>query len=422
MPEFSYRAIDTTGRSIAGKLEALDRKSVLRKLGARGMRPVSVDQLSAAETTDSSEAENMELYGTAKKSRFAFFNPKRSKSALALEFTKRLLMLLEAGMAIGDAVRLMSTRIADPQMKDLCNTIWKKLSEGHTLAAALDDLPQSIFSPSTIHLIEAGEASGSLVPVMRRIVAYLEETAQVKKDLIANLSYPAFILSVAFAVVIILIVYLIPQIEGMLQQLGGEMPTVTKILLGGTDALVRYGPFLLGGGLLAAFGIAQWRKTAAGKKKSDRMLLRVPLLGKIYLYANIYATTNLLGTLLTSGVNTTEALRLVERTINNTILRAKFAAARRQIQEGVSVATAIQRVRYMPDIAMDILTVGENTGNIVSSLNDINRIYREELTKLLNRLTTLTASIALGCAIGLVAIIAVSVVLSVLSVGQSLQM
>jgi type II secretory pathway component PulF len=148
----------------------------------------------------------------------------------------------------------------------------------------------------------------------------------------------------------------------------------------------------------------------------------MPVIGKIYLYSNIYGTTNLMSTLLGSGVNTTETLRLVERTIDNVILRGKFARARRQIQEGVSMATAIQRVHYMPQMAMDILTVGENTGNIVNSLNDINGIYREELTKSLNILTTATVAIALGGAILLVAIIAISVVFSVLSVGQSLQL
>ena len=168
--------------------------------------------------------------------------------------------------------------------------------------------------------------------------------------------------------------------------------------------------------------IRQWRRSLAGQRKTDLWLLRLPIIGHIYLYSNIYNTTNLMSTLLGSGVNTTETLRLVERTINNLILRGKFAAARKQIQEGVSMAIAIQRVRYMPDMAMDILTVGENTGNVTSSLDDINVIYREELTKSLNLLTTTTVALALGGALLLVAIIAISVVFSILSVGQSIQL
>ncbi|MEY3001135.1 MAG: hypothetical protein RL648_1349, partial [Verrucomicrobiota bacterium] len=245
---------------------------------------------------------------------------------------------------------------------------------------------------------------------------------EVRKKLISNLSYPAFVLSTAVVVVIVLLTFLLPKIQDMLDQLGGDLPLITQLLIGGSDATLTYGPFALAGLIAATLSLRQWRRSAAGKRKTDYWLLRMPVIGKIYLYSNIYGTTNLMSTLLGSGVNTTETLRLVERTIDNVILRGKFARARRQIQEGVSMATAIQRVHYMPQMAMDILTVGENTGNIVNSLNDINGIYREELTKSLNILTTATVAIALGGAILLVAIIAISVVFSVLSVGQSLQL
>lgn len=197
---------------------------------------------------------------------------------------------------------------------------------------------------------------------------------------------------------------------------------ITKLLIGGSNATITFGPYVLVALIAGILGVRQWRRSHAGQRKTDLWLLKLPIIGRIYLYSNIYGTTNLMSTLLGSGVNTTETLRLVERTINNLVLRGKFAAARKQIQEGVSMAAAIQRVHYMPDMAMDILTVGENTGNIVTSLDDINAIYREELTKSLNLLTNTTVAVALGGAILLVAIIAVSVVFSVLSVGQSLQL
>jgi len=354
-------------------------------------------------------------------SRRRLFTLRRSRSAIALEFLKRLLVLLSSGMSLGDAVSLLSRRLTDPQLRDLCESMWRKLSEGQTLAAAMR-AEGGLFSPSTVHLVEAGEASGNLVAILSRVVAYLEEAREVRKRLLGNLSYPAFVLSTAVVVVIILLTFLLPRIQEMLNQLGGELPLITKLLIGGSEATVAYGPFVLAGLAAATLGLRQWRRTAAGQRKTDYWLLRLPLIGRIYLYANIYGTTHLMATLLASGVNTTETLRLVERTISNLILRGKFALARKQIQEGVSMASAIQRVRYMPDIAMDILTVGENTGNIVTSLNDINRIYREELTKSLNILTTATVALALGGSIVLVAIIAISVVFSVLSVGQSVQL
>jgi len=420
MPHFDYKAVGPDGKSVSGSLEASDRKALVMRLTAKGLRPVSIDQREQAETTHAAEAESANFFKSdSKPSRRRFW--KRSKSALALNFLKRLLVLLGAGMAIGDAVRLMSHRLSDPAMRDLCEQIWKKLSEGHNLASAMREMT-GVFSPAAIHLVEAGEASGNLVPVIQRLVAQMEEVNEVRARMVANLTYPAFILGFSALVVVLLITFMLPKIQSMLEQLGGELPLITRMLVGGSEFVASWGLIILG--VIGAIAIAlnRWRRTERGKYSTDLWLLRTPLIGRIYLYANIFSTTNLMATLLGSGVNTTETLRLVEKTIPNEILRNKFAVARRQIQEGVSMATAIQRVHYMPDLAMDILTVGENTGNVVTSLNDINRIYRGELTSSLNFLTSATVAVALFGAFALVAIIAVSIVYAVLSVGQSIQL
>lgn len=418
MPIYAYKAINSAGKAVTGELEAADRRKLIQILASRGLRPVSLESRGEkAETDDDLESRDFFRGGN-------FSIPGlnlKSKDALALEFLKRLLVLLKSGMSLGDAVSLLSRRLSDPGTQELCTNVWRKLSEGYSLAGALRE-EKKMFASSTLHLIEAGEASGNLVIILERVVAYLEESRQVRKNLIGNLMYPAFVLSVAVGVVIILLTFLLPRIREMLDQLGGELPAITQFLLDASDFTVVYGPFLLGGIIAAGIAVVQWRKTARGKRQSDLMLLRLPVIGRIYLFSNIYTTTNLLATLLGSGVNTTESLRLVERTIDNEILKLKFASARRQIQEGVSMALAIQRVRYMPDLAMDILSVGENTGNVVGSLEDINRIYREELTRSLNRLTISTVAVALGGAITLVAVIAVSVVLAILSVGESIQL
>lgn len=423
MPLFTYRALDPTGKSSQGELDAADRKSAVQKLAAQGLRPVSIQQkegggVTAQAASDDTESEQLDLYEKERKtSRRKLVKP--SKDLIALNFFKRLLALLGAGMSLGDATRLLSARLTDPQLKELASQLWRSLSEGHNLASGLAQHPK-IFSASQIHLVEAGEASGSLVPVLRRIVAHLEETRAVRAKMLASLAYPAAIVIVAFGVIGVVISFLMPRIEQIVSQLGGEIFFLARWLMAASHGTVRYGPFVLVGIVAIVLGLRQWYRTPAGKRALDLQLLKTPLLGTIYLYSNIYTTSNLLATLLGSGVNTTEALRLVERTIQNTILRAKFSAARRQIQEGVSMATAIQRVHYMPDLAMDILTVGENTGDVVTSLNDINTVYREELTKKLDTLTKATAGIAMAIAFGIVAIIAISVAVSVINVSQTL--
>lgn len=419
MPRFAYKALDAAGKSISGELEASDRKRLIAQLGQQKLRPVTIQQLGEKVSDDDSVTQTdffRDSGATASRWRL-----RRSKSAIALEFLKRLLVLLSSGMALGDAVRLLSQRLSDPQLQELCTSIWKRLSEGHTLASAMQ-ARKNLFNSSTMHLVEAGESSGNLIPVLQRIVAYLEESRDVRKNLLSSLSYPFFVLGTACVVIVILLTFLLPKIEDMLSQLGGELPLITKFLIAGSNFTITYGPFIALAVIALIVGLRQWRKSDKGRRTTDLWLLRLPSIGRIYLFSNIYSTTNLMATLLGSGINTTETLRLVERTIPNTILRAKFALARKMIQEGVSMAAAIQRVHYMPAMAMDILSVGENTGNIVTSLNDINAIYREELTRSLNILTSLTVAFTLAGAIALVAVIAVSVVFSVLSVGQSIQL
>ncbi|MDP0501637.1 MAG: type II secretion system F family protein [Verrucomicrobiota bacterium JB022] len=422
MPLFSYKAIDVTGRSQSGQLEAADRRNLISKLQARQLRPLSVSVIQepgkAAQQTPDEMAADLNFYASDR--RKPLFK-RTNKHQLGLEFCKRLLVLLQAGMPPGDAVRLLSQRVSDPTLKDLCQAVWRELSEGRTLAHALSQQTQ-LFNTATLHLIEAGEASGNLAPVLARTVSYLEERAAIRKDLGAKIAYPAFIVTMALGVMIMLIVFLIPQIEDMLTKLGGELPLVTKLMIGGTDFTTRWGWLVALIVVAIGFGIAAARRSAKGRWYTDIIALKLPLLGKIALYNTVYTVTHLLGTLLRSGVNTTEALRLVEKVIGNGVMRAKFTMARRQIQEGVSLATAFERVHFLPDVAMDILKVGENTGDVVNSLEDINRIYRDELSGQLRLLTTVTASVALGGAITMVAIIASAVVLSVLSMGNSLSL
>ena len=146
----------------------------------------------------------------------------------------------------------------------------------------------------------------------------------------------------------------------------------------------------------------------------------MPLLGKIFYLGELFQVGNLISTLLESGINTTETLRLTERTVKNTKLRERFNTARGQVNEGLSIAQAFQRNQLMPDLAVDILTVGENTGNLAHSMNEITKGFRNELTARLTKLTTLVSTGALICAFILVALIAMGIVTSVFQVSRSL--
>jgi type II secretory pathway component PulF len=238
--------------------------------------------------------------------------------------------------------------------------------------------------------------------------------------MITSMAYPGFICTVAFVVVIIFLTVLLPQIESMLDKLGGEMTWSAQLLMDGSAFLIQFGPFLLIALVLGIVALGQWRKTTEGRQKSDKWFLKLPLLGKIFYFSDLFQSGNLVSTLLESGINTTEVLRLTERTIKNTDLRERFHIARGQVNEGLSIAQAFKRNDFMPDLAIDILTVGENTGNLGHSMTEVTKGFRNELTKRLGLLTNLVASGALICAFLMVALIAIGIVTSVFQVSQTL--
>ena len=168
--------------------------------------------------------------------------------------------------------------------------------------------------------------------------------------MLASMAYPAVICVVALIVVVLSLTVLLPRIQDMLSRLGGEMTWSARILIDGADFLMSYGLFFVIAAIIAGVSLGQWRRSSAGRRKTDRWALRLPLLGRIFQLSDLFQAGNLIGTLLESGINTTETLRLTERTIKNTDLRERFNTARSQINEGLALAQAFKRNAFMPDL------------------------------------------------------------------------
>ena len=419
MPTFSYKAIGPSGQPVTGTLEAPDRRHVVLKLAEQNIKPIAITAGDSSVETEETD-ESIDFFKSSRRKKSAFrLRFLSSQSKVGLNFLRKLLELLSSGMPPGDAVKLLSLRLTDPQLKELADNLWKDLSEGRSLAASMAST-HGAFSESAIHLVEAGEASGNLTPILEKIIDQMEETNELRSRILNSLAYPAFICVVAFGVVTFFLAFLLPKIRNMITTLGGEMQFFAKALIVTSDIALKFGPAAIAIALIAAVALIQWRKTPKGRKVTDYWKLRLPFVGKIFLYAEIFQTSSLMATLMDSGVNTTETMRLCHKTIQNTQMQAKFNICRRHIQEGMSMAGAFQRTHFMPDLAIDILTVGENTGNIVRGFREITKIYRRELTHSLHVLTATVSSGALLFAFVLVTLIALSIILSILQISHTL--
>lgn len=427
MPDFDYKARQKDGQVSTGSIEASDRRQAMARLQEQGLSPITLKQREAKKASalqglfkglsafKQPKTEEQTDDGPIAKGK----SPKRER--VGLNFLKRLIELHGSGLPIGDSIRILSQRLSDPEQKQLANGLWRDLSEGHTLASALTRQPK-YYSNSITYVIEAGEATGSLAPILRKVIDYLEEKQAIRQKVITSMAYPAFICFVAFIVVIIFLLVLLPEIQSMLQKLGGEMTFSARLLINGSDYLLKFGPFILIAAFIASLSLRQWRSTTKGLHKTDCYALKIPLIGKIFYYSDLFQCGNLVSTLLESGINTTETLSLTERTIKNTDLRERFKISRNQVNEGLSVAQAFKRNEFMPDLAVDILSVGENTGNLSHSMDEITKGFRTELSNRLSALTNIVATGALLFAFCLVALIAIGIVTSVFQVSKTLSM
>lgn len=410
MAKFYYKGIKG-GSPVEGVLEAANRQVATRSLITKGIQLTAISESGSAPiSTVPSKVK------TQSKTKAKF---RLRKKPLTEPFLSKVLQLHQSGMPLGDAIKTLKDRIREPEQRELAQKIWQDLSEGFTFALALKRFPE-IFDNSIIYAIEAGEASGNLIPILQNVVEHLRDQAELKRKIYAGLAYPIFVSCIAVFVVGLFLFYLLPRIQGMMQSMGGKMSLPARILVGSADAIIYVGPFAIVFLIIATIVIQRWRKKEEGLRKTDAWLLKIPFISNVIREAAYSQIANLLATLLGSGVNTTEAMRLTEKLIQNRVLFESFQLSQKQINDGAAMSVAFSQNKFFPDLAIDIIAVGENTGNMVHCFREIYIIYSKELEKNLKNLTTFISSIALLFAFVLVAILALSIVTSVLQFSSSL--
>ena len=200
------------------------------------------------------------------------------------------------------------------------------------------------------------------------------------------------------------------------------MNFLAKLLINSSDFVKNFGPFALIGLLVWLFAMHRWSKTEAGGLAVDKGLLKLPLFGNIIYLAETFQLTSLLSTLIWSGIGLTENLRLCEKTIKNRFLRNNFRSARALVNEGKSLPDSLRKFKLLPLIQLDVLEVGEKTGNLGNSMEDVSNSFRVQLTKKIKAMTTLISGAALGFAFSLVGLVAIAIVTSIFEVSKSIRM
>ena len=422
MPKFTYTARDRQGATSSATLEAPSRRDALRLLAARGLTPLRLDESSAA-----AKAPARKPGSTKSASAQPVSEPPVAASAVKLRSRERLPFLqalhdlTSSGLSAGEAVRLLSVRLKEPALRALCGGLWERLSEGAPLSRAMAAYPH-VFDASSVNLIAAAEATGSINSTLGRLIEHLTEVRELRRQLLNAMAYPLFMMCVAGGVIILFLTYLLPKLQVLFTSLGGRLPFSTQLLIGASDLALHYGIFLVIGAVSFLASAWRWRASEAGRATSDAWLLRLPVVGSFVTAQTVLAISQTLSVLLENGITTVEALKMTERQIDNRVHRAAFADAIDRVMEGESLSLALGHTGCFPDLVIDRLTVGENTGNIVPSLKDIARNYQARVSQQLQGMTRVFASAMLLAVFVFVGFLAFAIFSAVLQLSASFKL
>ena len=412
MANFSYEGRDSTGASVSGSIDAPDRKSALRRLTGRGMRVRELSEGRAGGAgVSGKESSGIESYVPR------WFGP----HPVAQSFFENYRELLAGGLPPGDAVRLMSQRVVDPALRGLCLGLWRDLAEGRSLADALAGRPV-LFDEAVVRLVEAGEQSGGLESVANRILEDYERREALRSRVIGAVGYPIFVGFLAMLVLSMFVFVIMPRMESMMHALGGQFPWSVKGIILLATVFVYGAPLLVLGAVFAYPWLRRRRAVPDGRLEQDALLLRIPLLGASLLHADAARLAALISTLLESGLNATDSLRLAERSIANALLRVRFGEVRRRVSDGAAFAVALRDIGIFEASDLDLISVGENAGSLHRAFASIAQRRRRSLDSVLKRLVNVLTAVFLGGAVGLVFFCLLSIVTTIFSVTQSVPM
>ena len=416
MPNFSYTARSRSGEKVQGNLEAADRRTALMQIEKMGLVPISVQEAAAAARQKKKEKDKKpKRFKLERKS----YRAPKMKLRETLLFTNELSDLLASGMTLGTALHTLSKRQTGKAQDRIVVELRDEIIQGTSMSDALAKHPET-FSELYVNLVKAGEASGQMSEVLNRLCSYYEMVLSAKEKVTMALVYPAIVLTMGIGTMIFTLLFVVPRFSQIFEELGGSLPLPTQILIGMSSGLLKYGWLALIAIVVGNILFQRFVRTPVGRRWWDRTKLRMPVVKKVIL-ANAFAQfARTLGSLLSNGVQVLPALEIVEDTMGNTVIANEIHSARERVTDGATISRPLSQGKVFPQLLTDMLAVGEEAGDLASSLEHIARRYESELDRSVKLFTTVLEPILILMMALMVGFVAVSMLMAVFDLTSGL--
>jgi len=365
MPKFSYIGIGANGNQVKGDIQATSKNDVVAQLRKKRIRPVTI------------KAKQLDL-------KFSFSSGVKLQEIS--RFTRQLAAMTSAGLPLVQCLDILVSQIENKLFAQKVLQISNDIQVGSTLADALGKHPQ-IFNSLYCNMVAAGEASGNLDGVLNRVAEYQEKSEGLRRKITGAMTYPAIVGVIAIGVTIIMLTFVIPVFAGMFTDLGGELPLPTKIVMWLSNFLRHFLLLMILAGIGAVFAFGAYYKTEKGNYNIDNLKLHIPIIGDLERKSAVSRFAQTLSTLLSSGVTILDALAITAKTAGNKVLEKGLLRTHERISGGLSIAEPLKDTGVFPPMVIQMIAVGEKTGDLSGMLNKISEFYNEEVDAAVAALT-----------------------------------
>lgn len=403
MGAFEYYALDASGHARKGVLEGDTARQVRQQLREKGWSPLSMQEVQQKETRGSGGAS---------------FTLRRGISATDLALIARqLATLVRAGLTVEETLLAVSQQTEKPRIKSMLLGVRSRVMEGYSLAAALSDFPH-IFPELYRTTVAAGEQSGFLDVVLERLADYTESRQQLRQKMMLALIYPVLLSLVAILVVTALLAYVVPQVVQVFENIGQQLPFLTRALIAASDFIRDYGLTLLGAIVIVSVGSAFLVRYYTVRYRFHQVLLSLPLISRLVRGLNAARFARTFSILTASSVPVLEGLRISAQVVSNLPMRAAIEDAAAKVREGASLHTALERSRYFPPMTIHLIASGESSGNLEGMLDRAAVSQEREMETLMAALLGLFEPLLILVMGGVVLLIVLAILLPIFDINQ----
>ncbi|NUN14898.1 MAG: type II secretion system inner membrane protein GspF [Myxococcales bacterium] len=398
MAIYEYKGVDASGKQIKGVLDA-DSPRILRlQLRKQGVYLTQYVETTSTGKRETKRSNTMEAAGTREvEIRGAFQRIKLMEIAIV---TRQMATLVRAGIPVVDSLNACVDQTDNPKLKKVLTQVKTSVNEGAALAGALGEHPK-VFNDLYVNMVRAGESSGTLDIVFQRLADFQESQVKLRTKLVGALTYPFIMLLVAFAIVTLMMVFVVPKITEMFEEMGAQLPFVTRMLIGSSELFRTYWWIAAIGIFVFQWRFRKWSKTDNGRRFIDRAMLKLPVFGDLFRMVAVSRFAKTFGTLLASGVPLLTSLEIVKNVVNNVILADVIDSARTAIKEGAGIALPLQKSKEFPPMMTHMIAIGEKTGQLEEMLKNVSDAYETQVDSRVSQLTAVLEPIMIvGMGVG----------------------